>query len=147
MSCCSYGKIKREDIPSEIVDVLGCTNKDIINTIILDIINNSMNKPYIKMSDDVYKALFALKRFNYENIYMHSLSKEKKEYYERGMNKIYDRYLKDIENHKYNSIIYSVFLKTQSDKYINSTDDKRKVIDFIAGMTDDMFINEIEKYN
>ena len=141
------GKIKREDIPSEIVDVLGCTNKDIINTIILDIINNSMNKPYIKMSDDVYKALFALKRFNYENIYMHSLSKEKKEYYERGMNKIYDRYLKDIENHKYNSIIYSVFLKTQSDKYINSTDDKRKVIDFIAGMTDDMFINEIEKYN
>ncbi len=28
-----------------------------MNTIILDIINNSLDKPYIKMSEEVYKAL------------------------------------------------------------------------------------------
>ena len=139
------GKLKREDIPKEIVDVLGCTNKEIVNNIILDIINNSMDKPYIKMSDAVYKAVFSLKKFNYEHIYKYSLSKEHLEYYKEGMNKIFDRYLSDIINNNYDSVIYKVFLNTQSDKYLKDTDDKRKVIDFIAGMTDEFFINEIEQ--
>ena len=63
------GKIKRKDIPESISSVLGTTNKEIINTIILDIINNSLDKPYIKLSEDVYKALFELKEFNYKHIY------------------------------------------------------------------------------
>ena len=137
------GKIKREDIPKNIVDVLGCTNKDIVNTIILDIINNSMNKPYIKMSDDVYNALFSLKKFNYENIYKYSLTEEKKEYYRSGMNKIFDRYLNDIKNNNHDSIIFKIFLDDQSDSYLDNTSDKRKVIDFIAGMTDELFLKEI----
>ena len=137
------GKIKRDDIPKEIVDVLGCNNRDIINTIILDIINNSLDTPYIKMSDSVFNALFLLKKFNYENIYFKSMSDEKKEYYEEGMNKIYDRYLNDILNDNKESIIFKVFLDYQSEAYLNNTSDKRKVIDFIAGMTDEMFIREI----
>ena len=139
------GKIKREEIPNDIVEVLGCTNKEIVNTIILDIINNSMNKPYIKMSDSVFKALFDLKKFNYKYIYSKSLSKKELEYYRVGMNKIFDRYLNDIINNNCDSVIFRLFLNNQSDKYLNNTSDKRKVIDFIAGMTDDMFIREIEK--
>ena len=138
------GKIKREDIPKEIVDVLGSTNKDIVNTIILDIIDNSMDKPYIKMSDSVFNALFALKKYNYENIYKKSMSDEKCEYYENGMNKIYDRYLNDIKSNNNDSIIFKIFLDTQSKEYLDKTKDERKVIDFIAGMTDDLFIKEIE---
>ena len=65
----------------EIVEVLGDTNRDIVNTIILDIIEHSMDKPYIKMSDDVYHALFALKKFNYENIYQYSVTSEELEYF------------------------------------------------------------------
>ena len=138
------GKLKREDIPKEIVDVLGSTNKEIVNNIILDIINNSMNKPFIKMSDSVYKAVFSLKEFNYEHIYKYSLSDKQSEYYREGMNKIFDRYLNDIINKNQKSIIYKIFLNSQSEHYLENTDDKRKVIDFIAGMTDDMFIREIE---
>ena len=139
------GKIKREEIPKEISSVLGTTNSEIINTIVLDIISNSMDKPYLKMSDDVYKALFLLKKFNYEHIYNFSMTDEDKEYYRNGMNKIYERYLNDIINSNRDSIIYTIFLNTQSDKYNSETSDKRKVIDFIAGMTDEMFLKEIEK--
>lgn len=139
------GKIEREEIPIEISSVLGTTNSQIINTIVLDIINNSMDKPYLKMSDDVYKALFLLKKFNYEHIYSFSMTDEDKEYYRNGMNKIYERYLNDIINSNKDSIIYTIFLNTQSDKYNTETSDKRKVIDFIAGMTDEMFLKEIEK--
>ena len=139
------GMIKREDIPKEITSVLGSTNKDIINTIILDIINNSMDKPYIEMSKEVYEALFSLKEFNTKNIYLKSMSKEMFDYYKDGMNKIYNRYLTDIMNNNTDSVIYKIFLDKQCDKYLNSTSDKRKVIDFIAGMTDEFFIGEIEK--
>ena len=139
------GIIKREDIPLEISSVLGTTNKDIVNTIILDIIRNSMNKPYIEMSESVYKALFALKKFNYKHIYDKSMTKEQIEYYRVGMNKIYNRYLSDIENNNTNSIIYNIFLNDMDKSYLEKTSNKRKVIDFIAGMTDDLFIREIEE--
>lgn len=137
------GKIKREELPSEIVEVLGSTNRDIINTITLDIIENSMNKPYIKMSDKVFKAVFNLKKFNYEHIYKYSLTIQEKKYYKDGMYKIFERYLKDIINDNRESIIYKIFLDTQSSDYLKNTVPKRMVIDFIAGMTDEMFFREI----
>ena len=139
------GRIKRSEIPLEISSVLGTTNKDIVNTIILDIIKNSMNKPYIKLSDDVYKALFQLKKFNYKHIYDKAMTNQNIEYYRKGMNKIYNRYLNDISNNNTNSIIYKIFLDEQDKLYLDNTSDKRKVIDFIAGMTDDLFIKEIEE--
>ena len=139
------GLIKREDLPKEITSVLGVNNKEIVNTIIMDIITNSMNKPYIKMSDDVYKALFKLKEFNYKHIYNPSMTDEKRKYFHEGMNKLFDKYLNDIENNNKRSVIFKLFLNKQDNKYLNNTSDKRKVIDFIAGMTDEFFIKEIKK--
>ena len=140
------GKLKRNDIPKEISNILGDNNRDIVNTIILDIINESLDKPYIKMSDEVYHALFALKKFNSDNIYKLSMSKEELNYYEKGIYKLYHIYLEDIKSNNKNSIIYKIFLLQQSNNYIETTNIKRQVIDFIAGMTDDFLIKEIKKY-
>ena len=138
------GTIKREDIPEHIASVLGTTNKDIINTIILDIINESVNKPYIKMSEPVFKALFDLKKFNYKHIYNKTMTQEEKEYYKEGMNKLFNDYLKDLETNNKESLIFKLFLNNQVSKYLDKNSNKRKVIDFIAGMTDDMFLTQIE---
>ncbi len=140
------GKIQREEIPEDISSVLGTTNKEIVNTIILDIINNSMDKPYIKMSDNVYKALFALKKFNYEHIYSLSSSNTDREYYEKGMNLLFEHYLKEVEAEDKDSLIYSIFLTKQCPEYLENTSNKRKVIDFIAGMTDELFLREVENH-
>ena len=139
------GLFKRDELPRKITDVLGNTNSQIMNTIILDIIENSLDKPYIALSDKVYRALFALKKFNSKNIYSKSMSSKDIAYYREGMNKIYHLYLNDIQNKNTSSIIYTLFLNSQSIRYLTSTSHKRMVIDFIAGMTDDMFIREIEK--
>lgn len=138
------GKIKREELPEDISKVLGVTNRDIVNTVILDIIKNSMNKPYIKMSPEIFNALLSLKRFNYNHIYQYSLTSEEKSLYREGMNHIFQKYLNDIENHNTQSIIYQIFLNNQVDEYLLSTSNKRKVIDFIAGMTDELFLREIK---
>lgn len=138
-------KLKREDIPQEITEVLGDNNKDIVNNIILDIIKESIDKPYIKLSDRVYQAVLKLKKFNYQYIYDKSLTLQEKEYYRNGMNKLYNNYLQDIKQENKKSIIYKIFLNYQSEIYLNNTSDERMVIDFIAGMTDDLFINEVKK--
>lgn len=139
-------RFKRSDIPKEIREVLGDNNRDIVNTIVLDIINESIDKPYIKMSDKVYNALFALKKFNNDNIYSKSMTKEELDYYEIGINKLYHIYLEDIKSNNKESIIYKIFLNHQDKSYIESTNIKRQVIDFIAGMTDDFLVREIKKY-
>lgn len=139
------GKIRREELPEDIVRVLGSTNRDIVNTIIMDIIQNSMGKPYIQLSEDVYKALFDLKKFNYEHIYQYSLTTEEKEYYRDGMNRIFNRYLRDILKRNRKSIIFKIYLNDQSEEYLLNTEPKRQVIDFIAGMTDELFLREIKR--
>ena len=72
--------------------------------------------------------------------------KEELDYYEAGINKIYNIYLDDIKSNNKESIIYKIFLNHQSSEYLESTNIKRQVIDFIAGMTDDFLIREIKKY-
>ena len=73
--------IKREDIPKEIVDVLGSTNGKIINTIILDIVENSYEKGKIIISKNIYETLNKLLQFNYKHIYDMSNTDENIEYY------------------------------------------------------------------
>lgn len=143
----NLGLFRREELPKEITDVLGNSNKEIINTITTDIINESMNKPYIKISDKVFESLLKLKKFNHQNIYAKSMSDEEREYYKKGMNKLYSYYLSILEKEDKSNIIYQIFLNNQVKEYLENTTNKRKVIDFIAGMTDELLLSEIVKMN
>lgn len=142
----NLGLFDREDIPKEISDVLGNNNKDIVNTIIVDIIDNSIDKSYIKMSKKVYEAIFKLKKFNYQNIYSKSLTKDEYDYYNLGMKKIYSVYLNALETNDKSNIIYTIFLDSQCSWYLDNTSNQRKVIDFISGMTDELFLHQVKKY-
>jgi len=141
----NIGVFNREDIPESIRKTLGTTNREIVNTITEDIINNSLGKDYIKLSDDIFKAIFELKKFNYQNIYDKANTKEQLEYYEKGMNMLFDKYLSDLENNNKDSEIVKVYLDLADSKYLADTNPKRIVIDFIAGMTDEYFISEVKK--
>ncbi len=134
---------ERRNIPEEIRNVLGDNNRDIMNTIIIDIIENSMDKPYIKMSSKVFNAFQELKEFNMKNIYSKAVTKEEREYFRCGMRSIYKRYLEDIGNNNKDSIIFKIYLNNQDKTYLDNTSSKRMVIDFISGMTDDLFLKEI----
>ena len=136
--------IKRENIPENITRVLGNNNRDIVNTLVLDVIKNSKGKNYIKLSDEVFKALKDLVNFNYINIYNKANSKETIAHYEEMFNTLYYTYLKAIENKDMTSSIYTNFLNSMSDDY-KKTNPKRMVIDYISLMTDTYFLNEYEK--
>ncbi len=133
------GIIKKSDLPKEITEVLGNTNKSIVNTIIQDIIENSLDKPYIKMSDKVFKAMKDLKKFNYEHIYNKANSKERIKELKEQFTFLFETYVKDINEHNTKSEIYKAFLNYKDVSYKNETPKERIAIDFIAGMTDDYF--------
>lgn len=137
--------IKKEDLPKEITDIIGSTNKEIVNTLIMDIINNSIDKPYLKMSDNVFEALKKLKKFNYENIYSKANTKEELAEYENMFESLFNHLLKDIKDNNTDSNIYKIFIKNKNEKYKQNTPE-RIAIDYIAGMTDDFFLKEYKKY-
>ena len=138
-------KIAIDDIPRDITKVLGKNNSDIINTIVMDIIENSFNNNYIVMSKKVYVALQKLIDFNYKHVYLKANTKERIDDIENMFKKLFKLYLEQVENKKTNADIYTLFLNSMSDKYNNSTTSVRKVLDFISGMTDSFFIKQFNK--
>lgn len=140
------GKLDRKDVPKEITDVLGTTNGEIVDTIVMDIINHSIGKDYIEMSDEVFEALTNLKKFNYENIYAKANTKEDIELLSTKFEKLFDLYYKQINEQQHKEDIYVYYLDLMDKKYLENSSKARLVIDYIAGMTDDFFNNQYKKY-
>lgn len=142
----SIQTFSKDKISKEIIDVVGSTNKDIMNNIILDVIYNSYNKPYIAMSDKMYNTLKKLKKFNYDNIYLNANTDDNIKLYNDMFTKLFDIYLKAIKENNSENDILKLFLKDMNEEYLNNTSDERKVIDYIAGMTDRYMYLQYEKY-
>ena len=130
------GLIKREELPESIIEILGNQNKDIINEIIMDIIKNSYGKKYLLLSPRVYNALMDLKDFNYKKIYYPAISIKHRQEYAEIIKFVFYKYLDDLNNNTNNTNINKGFLDNMTDEYIKDTSNVRKVLDYIAGMTD-----------
>ena len=69
------GILKESDIPSEYTDVLGNSTKERLNTMISDIIINSIGKNDLVMSEPVRKAMTELRKFMFESLYLNPTAK------------------------------------------------------------------------
>ena len=69
------GILKESDIPSEYTDVLGNSTKERLNTMISDIIMNSIGKNDLVMSEPVRKAMTELRKFMFESLYLNPTAK------------------------------------------------------------------------
>lgn len=140
------GVINKNQIPNEIIIILGKNNSEIVNTIVNDIINNSINKNYIKLSKKVFNALKLLIDFNYKNIYQKANTNEKLKQYKSMFNSLFDLYYDQVLNKCRTEDIYTLYLNEMDDEYINNNSTARIVIDYIAGMTDNFFYSQYKKY-
>jgi dGTPase len=106
----------KKDIEKEISDIVGSNNSDIMNNLILDVINNSINKNYISMSSKIYNVLKKLKSFNYEKIYSKSINNEDLMLYTDMFNKLFLVYLNALNNNDLDNDINKVFLAGMSER-------------------------------
>ena len=138
--------IKIDDVPENILKHLGRNNKEIVNTLIMDVIKNSMGKNYIKISPNIFKAIVELKKYNYENIYYKAYTDAEREKLKLMLNTLFTKYLEDLNKNNVESNIIKSYLNNMSEEYKNENSKERIVIDYIAGMTDDYCLNEYNKY-
>lgn len=141
------GILKKEDIPEEIKNTLGISNSQIVNTIVSDLIKNSLNKPYIMLSNDIHESIVKLKQFNYKNIYDKANTSEMINYYKTMLNTMYEKYLADLNESNFDSIIYKSYLANMSENYKTKNKNERIALDYIAGMTDEYLKLQYDSLN
>ncbi|MBY8984414.1 MAG: dNTP triphosphohydrolase [Candidatus Lokiarchaeota archaeon] len=152
--------ITRKYIPKNCRQVLGDTNAKIINTLITDLLNYSLDNDVIGYSDDIFNALKDLKAFNYENIYTrrdlfkkNSTDKTFVDHLKQKFKLIFESCLKDLEEDNYDSLIFRDHIEYIDDQDYSSyflplkNSDKLTLIvrDYIAGMSDKYFNEIFEK--
>ncbi len=127
---------------------IGVHNAEIINNLIVNIVENSYGKPYIKLDKVHFDALRDSKADNYEYIYKSGKVTEKlQKTVGPMMAQMYERLLCELVSGKKDSFIF-----THHIDYVNQAHYKREkpyaeeepnqiVVDYIASMTDDYFID------
>lgn len=127
---------------------IGTINSEIINNLVVNIIENSYGKPYIKLDERHFQALQTSKRENYAMIYESEAGRAKLDLTVRPMMaQIYERLLEDLKTGNHASPIFTHHIDyvnqshyTRSVPY-EATEPNQLVVDYIASMTDDYFID------
>ena len=128
----------------------GKSNPEIINNLIVNIVENSYGRDCIVMDDEYYKAIKATKKENYDKIYFNEgVNRIYEERIRPMFHLMYERLLSDLKAGDTSSIIYKHhidYVKENTatygyDKYLNETEPNQMVVDFIASMTDDYFVD------
>ncbi len=155
--------IKRSEIPEECVKVLGDTNRKIMNNLIMDVLDFSLDNDTIGYSEDVFEALKLLKVFNYEKIYTRrdtmgtDNSQIDKDYIKNlntSFNLIFKTSLTHLEEQNFEAPIFKDHIEYVDDpeynSYYNALKQEGKlpliVRDYVAGMSDKYFREIYERF-
>ena len=137
--------IKESDFESS---TIGNFNAQIINNLMVNIIENSYGKDYIKMDGAHFEALKKAKSDNYQLVYKSDFAREGiADTVKPMMRMVYERLLQDLKTGNRLSPVFSHHID-----YVNKSHYRRNgvycgseensvVIDYIASMTDDYFLD------
>jgi len=134
--------IRRSDLPAESTTLLGKTNGTIVYNLVTDVIRSSYGRKRILFSAAVSEALKRLKDFNLEHIYLNPEIKRHLETIRVLFRRIFDRFLEDLQRENDQSVIFTGFLKDMSAEYLSQHRPEEIVRDFVAGMTDQYFLQQ-----
>ena len=127
---------------------IGSINAEIINNLVVNIIENSYSKPYIRLDSEHFQAMKQAKKENYTRIYEDAAARAKLyDTVKPMMAEIYDQMLSDLMQGRKESPIFRHHID-----YVNQTRYPREipyehsepneiVVDYIASMTDDYLID------
>ena len=127
---------------------IGSINSEIINNLVVNIIENSYGKPYIKLDEAHFRAVQTYKKENYALIYANEPGRViLKRVVEPMMQEIYEQLLDDLLHDRQSSPIFRHHID-----YVNQTryprpvpyektEPNQMIVDYIASMTDDYLID------
>ena len=120
-------QIIRDGMPEEFRDVFGKTRREMLNTIIHDIIRESRDCTDIRMSKEIAEAMRGLRQYMFENVYTNPAAKGEESKAEGMVEQLYEYYRKNTGKLPEE---YRVLIEERGEEA------ERVVCDYIAGMTD-----------
>ncbi len=141
-------RVKLVDESAFVNEDIGSTNAEIINNLVVNIIENSYGKPYIKLDSRHFTALKSSKRDNYKQIYEATATRTKLDVTIKPMmEEIYGQLLDDLKHGNKKSPVFTHHIDyinqvhyTRQVPYENA-EPNQLVVDYIASMTDDYLID------
>lgn len=128
--------LTEEELPLQIRRTLGMTTKERLNTLIHNIITNSLGQGDIFMSDEIGMAMRDLRQFMYDNVYKNPTAKGEEKKAERLLKELYQYYMGHIE-----------ILPQQYQQMYEAGEKKERVVcDYISGMTDQYAIAKYREF-
>ena len=126
---------------------IGASNAEIVNNLIVNVVENSYNKPYIKLDDAHFNALRLAKQENYQKVY-NSAGEHTglTRVISPMMEEVYNQLLDDLKSGAKASPIFTHHIAhvlaqpLKRDTAYELTEPNQLVVDYMASMTDDYFI-------
>lgn len=131
------GILKESDIPARFTEVLGNTTRIRLDTMIHDVITNSMEQPRISMSKGVAEATSELRKFMFEHVYQNPAAKGEELKAVNMVTNLYEYYVDHL------SLIPEQYLEMMENQ---GETRERIVCDYIAGMTDSYAVKKFEEF-
>ena len=126
------GVLMPDELPSGPIALLGRTHSQRIGTLVGDLVEQSLNRPEVRLSPDVFQALDELRDFMFEQVYLRA-----------GAGQQHDKAIKLIRE------LFGYFLEHPNelpDEYHRAPGDlPTRVADHIAGMTDRYALRTYER--
>jgi dGTPase len=115
------GILRPDDLPSEEIELLGPTGSRRIDTLVRDIVETSDGGEEIAQSSEVGGAMLRLRRFMFERVYLGPQARSEHHRVERTIRGLFRYYLERPE---------------EVPRSGGEADERQRVVDYIAGMTD-----------
>lgn len=130
------GKVISEtDLPEDLTQILGKNTKERLNTLVHDVVKNSLNQPDVYMSPDVDRAMMELRLYMFQNVYVGSRAKSEEVKAKRMLRTLFEHFIVNWQK------LPEEFVK----QVINYDSPKRVVLDYVSGMTDQYAIRKFEE--
>jgi dGTPase len=133
----------------EITD-MGVHNAEIINNLTVDLIENSYGKDHLLLSGTAFEALRGIKRENYQLIYENeNLNRINEDRIQAMFERLYEHLRADVSTKDERSYIYRhhiTFVERRRKMYHDDRPYRKEapdqiVVDYLASMTDDYFVD------
>ena len=115
------GILRAEDLPAAEIELLGPTGSLRIDTLVRDIVENSADGEDIVQSEEIGGAMLRLRKFMFDRVYLGPEARREHSRVERALRGLFDHY---VEN------------PGEVPSPDPGADDRQRVTDYIAGMTD-----------
>ena len=128
------GVLTEADLPKSCIDLFGDTHAKRINSLIINVIENSQDSDVIRFSPDYAEEFKVLRKFMFDHVYLNPTAKSEEGKAKGVVRALYEYYFAHPE------LLDEEYLTT-----LETEGKERAVADFIAGMSDTYAIGTYER--